>query len=262
MTLVAPSAPEGGQSFTPRRAAIAAGALGLATLFGMALGSMPAFTQGTSRVSLATVGNVGPATQLDQASLEEQARQAAVQQLARAMLKKSLAEQAAAMKSAAPAQDNVAMTTTMTTTGTTTGANASAALADKVDTSVAATQTTTAQIADAQASSDQTAGAQVAAIPTPPATEQTASLDPQDMERLAGKAAEAIRSGDIASARLVLEHAVRAGDATALYALAETYDPRVLVKLRVQGMEGEPDTARNLYQRALDKGVEEARSRL
>ncbi len=36
----------------------------------------------------------------------------------------------------------------------------------------------------------------------------------------------------------------------------------VLVKLRVQGMEGEPETARSLYQRALDKGVEEARSRL
>ena len=48
MTLVAQSAPEGGQSFTPRRAAIAAGALGVATLFGMALGSMPAFTQGTT----------------------------------------------------------------------------------------------------------------------------------------------------------------------------------------------------------------------
>lgn len=254
MTLVAPSAPEGGQSFTPRRAAIAAGALGIATLFGMALGSMPAFTQGTSRVSLATVGNVGPATQLDQASLEEQARQAAVQQLARAMLKKALAEQAAALKNAAPAQDTVAVATT--------GANASAALADKVETSVASTQTSEAQTASAEISSAQTGGAQVAALPTPPATEQTASLDPQDMERLAGKAAEAIRNGDIASARLVLEHAVRAGDATALYALAETYDPRVLVKLRVEGMEGEPDTARNLYQRALDKGVEEARSRL
>ncbi len=254
MTLVAQSAPEGGQSFTPRRAAIAAGALGIATLFGMALGSMPAFTQGTSRVSLATVGNVAPATQSDQLSLEEQARQAAVQQLARAMLKKSLAEQATAMKNIAPAQDNVALATT--------GSNASAALADKVETNVATTQTPSEQIADAQASSVQTGGAQVAALPTPPATEQTASLDPQDMERLAGKAAEAIRNGDIASARLVLEHAVRAGDATALYALAETYDPRVLVKLRVQGMEGEPETARNLYQRALDKGVEEARSRL
>ena len=254
MTLVAQSAPEGGQSFTPRRAAIAAGALGVATLFGMALGSMPAFTQGTSRVSLATVGNVAPATQTDQLSLEEQARQAAVQQLARAMLKKSLAEQATAMKNTAPAQENVA-------TAATAGANASAALSDKVETSVASTQSPAAQI-DAQAASAQTGGAQVAALPTPPATEQTASLDPQDMERLAGKAAEAIRNGDIASARLVLEHAVRAGDATALYALAETYDPRVLVKLRVQGMEGEPETARSLYQQALDKGVEEARSRL
>ena len=185
-------------------------------------------------------------------SLEEQARQAAVQQLARAMLKKSLAEQATAMKNVAPAQDNVAMATT--------GSNASAALADKVETHVATTQPTLPQPSRSRTRRPPAPdrGAQVAAIPTPPATEQTASLDPQDMERLAGKAAEAIRNGDIASARLVLEHAVRAGDATALYALAETYDPRVLVKLRVQGMEGEPETARNLYQRALDKGVEEA----
>jgi hypothetical protein len=253
MTLVAQSAPEG-QGFTPRRVAIAAGALGLATLFGMALGSMPALTKDSDRVSLATVGNAAPATPSDQAALEEQARQAAVQQLARAMLKKQLTEQAAAMKSAAPtappaaevaatpapapAQETVAVATT--------GANASAALADKAVTTGAA----------------ETAGAVAATIPTPPATEQTATLDPEDMERLAGKAAEAIRNGDIASARLVLEHAVRAGDATALYALAETYDPRVLVKLKVQGMQGEPETARQLYQRALDKGVEEARSRM
>ena len=256
MTLVAQSAPEG-QGFTPRRVAIAAGALGLATLFGMAIGSMPALTKDSDRVSLATVGNAAPATPSDQATLEEQARQAAVQQLARAMLKKQLTEQAAAMKSAAPtaepappvaaavtapapapAQETVAVATT--------GANASAALADKADTTGAA----------------QTAGAVPATIPTPPATEQTATLDPEDMERLAGKAAEAIRNGDIASARLVLEHAARAGDATALYALAETYDPRVLVKLKVQGMQGEPETARQLYQRALDKGVEEARSRM
>lgn len=93
-------------------------------------------------------------------------------------------------------------------------------------------------------------------------TETATAMDPQDMQKLAGKAAEAIRLGDIASARLVLEHAVRAGDATALYALAETYDPRVLVKLRVQGMQGEPETARQLYQQALARGVEEARARL
>jgi len=187
------------QGFMPRRVALAAGALGFAILAGLALGSVPALTQGTSRVSFATVGHVTPASPSDQAGLEDLERRSAVQQLARAMLKTSLADQAAALKSAAaPAPD----------------ANASA------------------------------------------------GLDPQDMERLANKAAEAIRTGDIASARVVLARAARAGDATALYALAETYDPRVLVKLGVQGMQGEPDTARNLYQRALDKGVEEARQRL
>ena len=213
MSLVAQTAPEGSQRFSPRRVAIAVGALGLATMLGMALGSLPAFTLGAQRISLATLGKATPATKSDQATLEDQARQAAVQQLAKAMLNKSIAEQAAAPKSVVPAQD-MAVTTA-------TGANAAA-----------------------------------------PTTEQTASLEAEDVERLANKAAEAIRNGDIASARLVLEHAVRAGDATALYALAETYDPRVLVKLKVQGMQGEPDMARHLYRRALDKGVEEARSRL
>ncbi len=201
------------QGFMPRRVALAAGALGFAILAGLALGSVPALTQGTSRVSFATVGNVAPASPTDQAGLEDLERRSAVQQLARAMLKTSLADQATALKGAsAPATDATAAPdgTALTTTGT----NASA------------------------------------------------GLDPQDMEWLANKAAESIRNGDIASARLVLARAARAGDAAALYALAETYDPRVLVKLRVQGMQGEPDTARNLYQRALDRGVEEARQRL
>lgn len=248
MSSAAPNATEDRPTgVTPRRAAVAAGVLGLATLAGLALGAPPAFTQQSDRVSLASVGNASPASASDQQALEEEARQAAVRELARAMLKKNLAEQAVAMQAPVPPPAQAASPAPAESAPATTGSAASATLADKTETPVATTRTGSAQLA---------------AIPTPPATEQTASLDPEDMQRLAGKAAEAIRSGDIASARLVLEHAVRAGDATALYALAETYDPRVLVKLRVQGMQGEPDTARELYQKALDSGVEEARARL
>lgn len=239
MSLVDRSSQEDGHGLTPRRAALVAGALGFATLVGMALGStLPAMTKGLNFSSSPSALAAAAPSQAPAAPMtaEEKARDAAKRQLAEAMLKKSLTEQAASLKTA-PATEPAPATT---------GANASAALSEKAD-------ATTAPNA---------AGAQVAAAPTPPATDETASLDPEDMQRLAGKAAEAIRNGDIASARLVLEHAVRAGDATALYALAETYDPRVLVKLKVQGMTGDGETARSLYQQALDKGVEEARARL
>ena len=79
---------------------------------------------------------------------------------------------------------------------------------------------------------------------------------------MATKAAEAIHTGDIAGARLVLEHAVAAGDTTAIYALAETYDPRVLAQLHVRGMTGDPDKARALYKQALAKGVTQAQAKL
>ncbi|MEY3552352.1 MAG: hypothetical protein RL735_700 [Pseudomonadota bacterium] len=158
---------------------------------------------------------------------EEQARQNALRELARTMQSKALAEEAARLKPRDFPADFAQ---------TTTGAH----FAARTETAIATTRNSAAMAAQMQ----------------------NARLDPEDMQRLAGKAADAIRAGDIASARLVLEHAMRAGDATAIYALAETYDPRVLVRLRVQGMRGEPDKARELYRRALDSGIEEARARL
>jgi hypothetical protein len=60
----------------------------------------------------------------------------------------------------------------------------------------------------------------------------------------------------------VLEHAVAAGDTTAICALAETYDPRVLAQLHVRGTKGDPDKARALYEQALAKGVAKAQEKL
>jgi len=90
----------------------------------------------------------------------------------------------------------------------------------------------------------------------------SASIGDNDFEKLADKAAEAIRIGDISGARLVLEHAVAAGDTTAICALAETYDPRVLAQLHVRGMTGDADKARALYEQALAKGVAKAQAKL
>lgn len=102
------------------------------------------------------------------------------------------------------------------------------------------------------------------AAPAAPATPAPAapSFNGKDFEKLANKAAGAIRAGDIAGARLVLEHAILAGDTTAIYALAETYDPRILAQLHVRGMQADPDKARALYQQALAKGVTQAQEKL
>ncbi|HWG06439.1 MAG TPA: hypothetical protein VG271_15620 [Beijerinckiaceae bacterium] len=83
-----------------------------------------------------------------------------------------------------------------------------------------------------------------------------------DFKKLADKATQALHIGDIAGARLVLERAVAIGDKTAIYALAETYDPRVLTELHVRGMTGDPDKARALYEQALAAGVSQAKARL
>jgi hypothetical protein len=83
-----------------------------------------------------------------------------------------------------------------------------------------------------------------------------------DMRRLGDKAAQALRDGDVYGARLILERAIEGGDANALFALAETYDPKGLARMNVKSVKADPVRARALYTQALDKGVAAARGRL
>jgi hypothetical protein len=75
------------------------------------------------------------------------------------------------------------------------------------------------------------------------------------------KADELLGRGDVAGARLVLEHASGASPAAALK-LGETYDPKRLAAWRVYGVLGDAAKARVLYQRAYAGGIKEARDRL
>ena len=106
----------------------------------------------------------------------------------------------------------------------------------------------------------------VAAAPVPVAVAAPASalppLSEADMRRLSGKAAQAIRDGDILGARLILERTIEGGDANALLALAETYDPKALIRMNAKGVKGDAAHARKLYGQALARGVTEARGRL
>ena len=71
-----------------------------------------------------------------------------------------------------------------------------------------------------------------------------------------------IATGDLASARLVLQRAAEGGDPRAALTLAGTYDPIVLEKLGIQGFASDIATARTWYERAKEFGSAEAMRRL
>ncbi|HJZ16725.1 MAG TPA: hypothetical protein VJ251_14875 [Stellaceae bacterium] len=67
-----------------------------------------------------------------------------------------------------------------------------------------------------------------------------------------------MRSGDIASARLLFQRLANAGIADAALALAATYDPRYLAQHSLIGVAGDETKARSWYQRASELGSVEA----
>lgn len=71
-----------------------------------------------------------------------------------------------------------------------------------------------------------------------------------------------LRTGDIASARLVLRRAVGMGNTQAVLALGASFDPVVLNELGVLGVVPDVAQARFWYQRAADAGLIEASQRL
>jgi hypothetical protein len=88
-----------------------------------------------------------------------------------------------------------------------------------------------------------------------------ASSNP-DLARLMARASLLLDQGDVGAARQVLEHAAETGNASALFALAQTYDPDVLAAWRAFGTQGDVGKARELYAKALDGGAHEAGDRL
>lgn len=77
---------------------------------------------------------------------------------------------------------------------------------------------------------------------------------------LLARAERLIRSGDISSARLVLEHLVERGDARATFLLAQTCDPRMLRTWGVHGLRPDPERARALYARAAEAGLRDPKN--
>ncbi|UPT96167.1 hypothetical protein J4G48_0045245 [Bradyrhizobium barranii subsp. apii] len=111
-----------------------------------------------------------------------------------------------------------------------------------------------------QAQAPTPAPAPVAAppAPTPPAK----TLDADTLAGLMTRAKNLLRIGDIVAARLLLERAANAQDATAAFLLAQTYDPAVLGTSDARSIAGDATVARDWYQKAAALGSAEARQRL
>ncbi len=84
----------------------------------------------------------------------------------------------------------------------------------------------------------------------------------EEARRLCAQGLVALAQGAIASARAYLERAAEAGDARALLALGETYDPVTLARIGARGLKGDAARARDYYAQALAAGLSAARERM
>lgn len=94
--------------------------------------------------------------------------------------------------------------------------------------------------------------------PTPPAR----TLDADTLSGLMTRAKGLMAVGDIAAARLLLERAANAQDASAAFLLAQTYDPAVLGTNDTRSITADPAAARDWYRKAAQLGSFEAQQRL
>lgn len=83
-----------------------------------------------------------------------------------------------------------------------------------------------------------------------------------DGRKLFAEGLVAFAKGDIATARAFFVSATSAGDARALVALGDTFDPATLSHLGVVGLKGDEAKARDYYSRAITAGAPGARERV
>jgi septal ring factor EnvC (AmiA/AmiB activator) len=86
--------------------------------------------------------------------------------------------------------------------------------------------------------------------------------DATEVARLVARASVLLGQGNIGATRIVLERAAEMGSAEASFALAETYDPRILPKWGAYGTRGDTAKARDLYARAGAAGIKGTKERI
>jgi hypothetical protein len=88
------------------------------------------------------------------------------------------------------------------------------------------------------------------------------TLDAEALAALMTRAKSLLVLGDIAAARLVLERAANAQDASAAFLLAQSYDPAVLKVRDTRSITADPVMARDWYRKAASFGSADAQQRL
>jgi len=91
--------------------------------------------------------------------------------------------------------------------------------------------------------------------PAAPTASTIPALDPQDVAEIVRNF---LKSGDVASARLLLRQSANAGNAQAALELGMTFDPAFAKKWNVPGLAPDPAQAREWYSRAVKLGSSEA----
>jgi hypothetical protein len=88
------------------------------------------------------------------------------------------------------------------------------------------------------------------------------SLDTAEIDVLVKQGQQFVAAGDFVTARLVFQRAAEAGNAAAALALGASYDPVVLSRLGVRGVDADVGKARSWYQKAKEFGAPDADRRL
>jgi hypothetical protein len=105
-----------------------------------------------------------------------------------------------------------------------------------------------------------------AAAPTFPEAREPAPArskgPPANEQMLMTRANESFKKGDVSGARVIYEYLAMQGSAVAAMAMGESYDPQVLSKLVVKGLDPDAKKARQWYEKAEQLGNMDARSRL
>jgi hypothetical protein len=94
------------------------------------------------------------------------------------------------------------------------------------------------------------------------AASETASANGVTTAQILAVAERFVATGDILAARAILSDRVAVGEARAMFALAETYDPNMLRFWIAQDIEANTSYARLLYDGARRGGMSEAQARL
>jgi len=122
-----------------------------------------------------------------------------------------------------------------------------------------AAETQTTPASKPEQAKDQSDSRSLAAVQAP-AQSPSRVLDP--IRSLMNEGQRLIAAGNIPAAREVLSRAAASGTPDVTLALAETFDPNMLAAWGVRSVKADTDTARKLYRKALDGGIEKARMRL